>query len=73
VRTFDAPFQAILLSDCVRTPGANALTQMTRKLTAWGGLFVYVRFMQHPDDWISGRFELDGRDIGSRTNFRKRP
>lgn len=36
------------------------------------GLFVYVRFMKHPEDWISGRFELNGRDIGSRTYFRKK-
>ena len=36
------------------------------------GLFVYVRFMEHPEDWISGRFELNGKDIGSRTYFRKR-
>jgi hypothetical protein len=36
------------------------------------GLFVYVRFMEHPEEWISGRFELHGRNIGSRTYFKKR-
>ncbi len=35
------------------------------------GLFVYARFLAHPEPWISGRFELNGRDIGSRTYFRK--
>jgi hypothetical protein len=36
------------------------------------GLMVYVVFMRRPEDWISGRFELDGREIGSRTYFRRR-
>ncbi|NOK08070.1 hypothetical protein HNS30_03310 [Corallococcus exercitus] len=34
------------------------------------GLLVYAAFMRRPEDWISGRFELDGREIGSRTYFR---
>lgn len=34
------------------------------------GLFVYARFIAHPEEWVSGRFELNGRDIGSRTYFR---
>ncbi|MDO9020608.1 MAG: hypothetical protein Q8S73_13560 [Deltaproteobacteria bacterium] len=37
------------------------------------GLFVYVVFMNRSEDWYSGRFELNGRDIGSRTYFQKRP
>jgi len=36
------------------------------------GLMVYVVFMERPEEWVSGRFELRGRDIGSRTYFRKR-
>jgi hypothetical protein len=35
------------------------------------GLLVYARFMRRPEVWISGRFEMNGRDIGSRTYFRK--
>lgn len=36
------------------------------------GLMVYVAFMRRPEDWMSGRFELNGREIGSRTYFRLR-
>lgn len=36
------------------------------------GLIVYVVFMNRPEDWFSGRFELNGRDIGSRTYFQRR-
>ncbi len=38
------------------------------------GLMVYVAFMDRPEseEWFSARFELNGRDIGSRTYFRKR-
>jgi hypothetical protein len=35
------------------------------------GLMVYVVFMHRPEDWVSGRFELNGREIGSRTYFRR--
>ena len=34
------------------------------------GLMVWVVFMERPETWSSGRFELNGRDIGSRTYFR---
>ncbi len=34
------------------------------------GLQVYLCIMDHKDDWGSGRYQLDGRDIGSRTYFR---
>lgn len=34
------------------------------------GLMVWETFMEHPDRWTSGRFEKDGREIGSRTYFR---
>jgi hypothetical protein len=35
------------------------------------GLFVFVVFMDRAEDWFSGRFELNGTDIGSRTYFQK--
>jgi hypothetical protein len=34
------------------------------------GLIVYLRIMDHEADWASGRYQVDGRDIGSRTYFR---
>lgn len=34
------------------------------------GLIVYLRVMDHKHDWASGRYQVDGRDIGSRTYFR---
>ena len=34
------------------------------------GLMVWYTIMQHPERWASGRYQLDGRDIGSRTYFR---
>lgn len=34
------------------------------------GLLVWEVFMERPDRWGSGRFEKDGKDIGSRTYFR---
>jgi hypothetical protein len=36
------------------------------------GLMVWEAFMRRPERWTSGRFEVDGRDIGSRTYFRDR-
>ena len=34
------------------------------------GLLVWSVFMDHPDRWGSGRYQKDGRDIGSRTYFK---
>jgi hypothetical protein len=34
------------------------------------GLIVWEVFMERPETWGSGRFEKDGRDLGSRTYFR---
>lgn len=34
------------------------------------GLMVYVVFMEREERWTSGRFEKDGKPIGSRTYFR---
>src|SRR5712691_2426895 len=36
------------------------------------GLMVWVVFMERPERWITGRFEKDGEQIGSRTYFRDR-
>ena len=36
------------------------------------GLLVWQVFMEHPERWGSGRYQKDGRDIGSRTYFRLR-
>jgi hypothetical protein len=34
------------------------------------GLMVWEVFMERPETWSSGRFEMDGEPIGSRTYFR---
>ena len=34
------------------------------------GQLVWYTIMQRPEPWASGRYEVDGRDIGSRTYFR---
>jgi len=34
------------------------------------GLLVWHAVMERPEQWASGRYKKDGRDIGSRTYFR---
>ena len=34
------------------------------------GQLVWYTIMQRPEPWASGRYEIDGEDIGSRTYFR---
>ncbi len=34
------------------------------------GQLVWFAVMERPERWASGRYQLDGRDIGSRTYFR---
>ena len=34
------------------------------------GLMVWYTIMQHPDCWMSGRFQMDGRDLPGRTYWR---
>lgn len=34
------------------------------------GLMVWYTVMQRPERWASGKYQVDGRDIGSRTYFR---
>lgn len=36
------------------------------------GIVVWEVFMERPERWYSGRFELGGEEIGSRTYFRER-
>lgn len=36
------------------------------------GLMVWEAFERHPDDWLTGKFEINGVDIGSRTYWRRR-
>jgi hypothetical protein len=33
------------------------------------GLFCYVAFMRRPEKWIVGKFDLNGKSIGSNTYF----
>lgn len=37
------------------------------------GLIVYKVFMERPDTWACGRFQLNGKDIKSLTYFRVNP
>ena len=37
------------------------------------GQLVWYVIMHRPERWASGRYEVDGRDIGSRTYFRLGP
>lgn len=34
------------------------------------GLMVWYTIQQHPDRWMSGRFQMDGHDLPGRTYFR---
>jgi hypothetical protein len=36
------------------------------------GLFVWVVFMERPERWYTGRFEMNGEPLSSRTYFRSR-
>lgn len=36
------------------------------------GLMVWEAFERHPDNWYTGKFELDGVEIGSRTYWRRK-
>lgn len=49
------------------TKAARGNQELAAKLF---GLIVYLRVMDHKDDWGSGRYQVHGRDIGSRTYFR---
>ena len=36
------------------------------------GILVFKTFMDHDEEWITGRFEMDGEPLRGRTYFRKR-
>ena len=36
------------------------------------GLLTFYAFMRHPQEWITGRFEMNGDPLPGRTYFRKR-
>ncbi len=61
-------------SDWTGTPFAPIYIKAARQdydLSAkFFGQLVWYAVMQRPERWGSGRYQLDGRDIGSRTYFR---
>lgn len=57
----DTPFQPIYEK--------AAREDFTRSAMFFGQL-VWYAVMHRPERWASGRYEVDGRDIGSRTYFR---
>jgi hypothetical protein len=57
------PFQAIY---------EKAARHSFRAAAQCFGLMVWEVFMERPEKWTSGRFEKDGKEIGSRTYFRIR-
>jgi hypothetical protein len=56
----DGPFQPIY------EKAAQHSYELSGKLF---GLLVFDVFRERPEDWITGRFEMNGRDIGSLTYF----
>ena len=62
-------------SDWTSTPLQVLYTKAARlneELAAkYFGLMTFYAFMHHPDDWITGRFEMDGEPLRGRTYFRK--
>jgi hypothetical protein len=63
-------------SDWMGTPFAPIYTKAARgdfqRSALFFGQLVWYTVMHRPEDWASGRYQLDGRDIGSRTYFRLR-
>lgn len=57
----DTPFEPIY------SKGANKNQSLSGMLF---GLMVWYTITQRPERWASGRYQIDGRDIGSRTYFR---
>lgn len=55
------PFQAIY---------AKAARGNFARSAMFFGQLVWYAVMQRPERWASGRYDLDGREIGSRTYFR---
>ena len=61
-------------SDWTGTPFEPTFTVAARQDYQRSALFfgqlVWLVVMQRPEPWGSGRYQVDGRDIGSRTYFR---
>jgi hypothetical protein len=64
-------------SDWTGTVFAPIYTKATRqdfdRSAMFFGQLVWYAIMQRPETWGSGRYDLDGKVIGSRTYFRLRP
>lgn len=60
-------------SDWTGTPFAPFYTEAARKnedlAAKFFGLVVWYTIMNRPERWASGRYQKDGKDIGSRTYF----
>lgn len=61
-------------SDWTGTPFAPVYTKAARgdfdRSAMFFGQLVWYTVMTRPERWGSGRYQLDGKDIGSRTYFR---
>ncbi len=61
-------------SDWTGTPFEPIYTQAVRsdftRAAMFFGQLVWYAVMNRPERWASGRYQQDGRDIGSRTYFR---
>ena len=61
-------------SDWTDTPFAPIYTKAARgdfvRSALFFGQLVWFAIMRRPEEWGSGRYEVNGRDIGSRTYFR---
>lgn len=62
--------------DWTNTPFEPIYTKACKKNVELSGMFfgliVFKIFMDRPEKWIFGKFEKDGRNIGSLTYFRSR-
>jgi hypothetical protein len=61
-------------SDWTGTPFEPIYTKAARgdfdRSAQFFGQLVWYTVMKRPEHWASGRYEVDGKDIGSRTYFR---
>jgi hypothetical protein len=64
-------------SDWTGTPFEPIYTKAARgdfdRSAMFFGQLVWYTIMKRPEPWGSGRYQVDGRDIGSRTYFRINP
>ncbi|MCE7028011.1 hypothetical protein [Jiella avicenniae] len=60
-------------SDTPLFPIYKKAARMNEELAAqFFGILVFKTFMERDDEWITGRFELDGAPLPGRTYFKKR-